>query len=145
MPSTLATASFGINFKLGSSDDHGSATHTTVAEVGDLNFSLEAQIEDVTSHSSSDRWRRVLPTLLSMSPIEMQLNWVPATATHNPITGLLYVWRQGLERSSEIVFPQLSPTWYGNMVVQSFKYSYSTPGVQRATCAVRGSGLWTLA
>lgn len=145
MAQTLATPAFGIAFKLGSTDDSGTAVYTTIAEVTDLNFTISAQIEDVTSHSTSNPWRTKLPTLLQMGPIEAPVNFVPAGATHNPTTGIMYVLKQRLERAYQIIFPNGGPTWYGNAVIESAKFAYAPPSVQKSSITYQGTGLWTLA
>lgn len=145
MAQTLATPAFGIALKLGSTDDNNTATYTTIAEVGDLNFSISAQIEDVTSHSTANPWRTKLPTLLMMGPIEANVSFVPAAATHNPTTGFLYVLKNRLERAYQVIFPNAGPTWYGNGVIASSKFQYATAGVGKSNLTIEGSGPWTLA
>jgi predicted secreted protein len=145
MAQTLATPAFGVALQLGSTDDSGTATYATIAEVSDLNFTLTAQVEDVTAHSTSNPWRTKLSTLLAMTPIEAPVHWIPTAATHNPTTGIAYVWKQRLERAYKILFPNSGPTWSGNAVVENLKFKFPIAGVQESSITLQGSGLWTLA
>lgn len=145
MPQTLASAAFGVALQLGSTDDDSTASFATIAEVNDLNFTLAAQIEDVTSHSTANPWRTKLATLLAMTSIEAPVNWVPTAATHNPTTGIAYVWKNRLERAYRIVFPSSGPTWKGNAVIENLKFQYQVQSVQKDSVTYQGSGLWTLA
>lgn len=138
----LATPAFGIAFKLYDASD---ANPTTIASLKDLNTTLAAQIEDTTAHDSGAPWRQRTPTLLSMGPIEAQLNWIPAGATHGNTTGLLAVWAARASRKYATVFPNSGPTWTGFAVIGNIKLTHPTAGIQGASVTFEGDGVWTLA
>lgn len=142
MPSTLATPAFGIALQMA---DVAGTNFTTIAEVKDVNMTLSAQIEDGTSHSSGTPWRVKVPTLLNAGPIEFPVNWVPTAATHNPTTGILYVWKNRQERLFRLVFPNGGPTWQGYAVIENVKLGGPTAGLLGASVTLQGSGEWTLA
>lgn len=61
----------------------GSGTFTTVANVGSINgVSFSSNVVDVSSHSTSDDWRRKIVTLLEQEDLTFDLYWDPTESTH---------------------------------------------------------------
>lgn len=142
MPTTLATPAFGIALQMADSSGNNFAT---IAEMKDFNMTLSAQIEDSSAHNASAPARTKVPTLLNFGPIEFPVNWVPTAATHNPTTGILYVWKNRQERLFRVVFPNGGPTWSGYAVVENVKIGGPVAGLLAGSVTMQGSGDWTLA
>lgn len=142
MSSTNAKPSFGTLLKM--SDASGS-NHATVAEVGDINFDFTAQVEDVTSHSTSVPWRTKITTLLQAGPITFPINFVPGSSTHGGTTGLFYVYKNRQERNWMLYDPDVGELFRIDGFVSDIKITASVAGVKKGSVTIQGSGqpTWT--
>jgi predicted secreted protein len=137
--STTAEPAFGTLLKM-CADANGTSP-TTVAEVKDINFNLDAQIEDATTHSTAVPWRVKVATLLNMGSVEFMVNWVPTAATHDGITGVLYVFAQRAERTWQLVETDAGSTTYEyQAIVQGIKMGRPTAGLRSGNVTLAGTG-----
>lgn len=80
---TQAKSAYGTKIKIG--DGGAPETFTEIPEVGDITGpGIEVETEDVTTHSSaaSGANREFIPTLITNSDCEFELNYVHAEPTH---------------------------------------------------------------
>lgn len=137
--STTAEPAYGTLLKLCS--DASAASPTTIAEVKDVNWNLDAQIEDATTHSTSTPWRVKVATLLNFGSVEFMVNWVPTGATHGDATGILYVFANRLERTYQIVETDSGDTTIQfNAVVQAIKMGRPVASLRSGNITLAGTG-----
>ena len=137
--STTAEPAYGTLLKLCS--DANATSPTTIAEVKDVNWNLDAQIEDATTHSTSTPWRVKVATLLNFGSVEFMVNWVPTGATHGDATGILYVFANRLERTYQIVETDSGDTTIQfNAVVQAIKTGRPVASLRSGNITLAGTG-----
>lgn len=106
---TQAIASFGTLLKVG--DGGSPEVFTTIAEVLDISGPEETtEVEDATNHGSPSGWEEVIPTIQSGGESNFEVNYIPAHATHDAITGLLADKRNKTLRNFKIVMPDVGNT-----------------------------------
>jgi hypothetical protein len=142
---TAAKSSFGTFLKLG--DGATVETFATIAEVGDIKGpSMEAQTEDVTSHSSTAAWVEKIVTLLEAGDVTFDINWLPANATQSYSAGILKDMVNKTLRNFQLVVPAASTlTWTFAAYVTRFQPDLKVKGAQRASVRLEISGQPTLA
>jgi hypothetical protein len=138
--STTAETAFGTLLKICS--DASATSPTTIAEVRDFTWGVNARVEESTSHSTATPWVTKVPTLLSFGPVEFMVNWTPTAATQNDTTGLLYVMKQRAERTYQIVETDSGTTTVQfNAVIASIKQSRPVGGLRTGSITLDGTGL----
>lgn len=96
---------------------------TTVAEVGSISGpTLQADLIDVTNHSSPSRYREYIQGLKDGGELTFTLNFIPTEATQNASTGVLSDWNTGARKNYRLRFPS-SPTvdWILPIIVTNFE------------------------
>jgi len=100
---------FGTLFQTG--DGAPTEAFTTVAEVREIggpNMSRDAI--DVTNHSSPGAWRQFISGLKDAGEIPLDLNFLPADATHDQSTGLLSLFVSGEQNNFRLILPDAVTT-----------------------------------
>jgi len=101
---TDAISSFGTFIKMG--DGGAPESFTTVAEVLDINGpNLSWSTHNATTHDSSDTYSEILVGIKSGGEVTFTVHLVPANATHDENTGLIYEFEEGNLKNWELVFP----------------------------------------
>lgn len=137
--STTAEPAYGTLLKLCS--DASATSPTTIAEVKDINWNLDAQIEDATTHSTATPWRVKVATLLNFGSVEFMVNWVPTGATHGDATGILAVYAARAERTYQIVESDSGQTVIEfNALVQAIKMGRPVAGLRSGNITLAGTG-----
>lgn len=123
---TSATPAYGTLLKMG--DGATPEVFSTVAEVLDIDLpEISANYEEVTSHDSNG-WEESVATLLSGGEPGFKVNWIPANATHNETTGMLYAALNRVRKNWKIVLPNSAKT-FAFAAYCSVKPSASVKGV----------------
>lgn len=110
----MSNAISGMGIQLKRGDGAGSETFTAVAEVKNISgLGVELGTFDATVHSRTDTYTKMKPTLKTLKPISIDVNWIPTEVTHkNASGGLLYDIDQRAQGNWQIVFPDAgSTTW----------------------------------
>lgn len=96
---------------------------TTVAEVGSIaGPSLQADLIDVTNHSSPSRYREYIQGLKDGGELTFDLNYNPNDATHNATTGVLADWNSGARKNYRLQFPSTPAVfWNFQVIVTNFE------------------------
>ncbi len=96
---------------------------TTVAEVGSISGpSLQADLIDVTNHSSPSRYREYIQGLKDGGELTFDLNYNPNDATHNATTGVLADWNSGARKNYRLQFPSTPAVfWNFQVIVTNFE------------------------
>lgn len=137
--STTAETAYGTLLKMCS--DASATSPTTIAEVADLNWGVQAQIEDATTHSTSTPWRVKVPTLLSFGPVEFMVNWSPTAATHGDATGILAVFAARSERTYQIWETDSGTTKIQfNAVIANIKMPRGIAALRKGSITLEGTG-----
>lgn len=136
--STNAVPAFGVQLQV--CEDANGTNPITIAEVKDVNPTISAQIEDVTTHNTVAPWRTKIATLLNLGPVEFMVNFVGTDPTHDNDTGLLYIMRQREERTYRLVPSDGSPAWAFNALVASIKGGFPVAGVRSGSVTLEGTG-----
>jgi len=139
-----AYTSFGTLLKLG--DGASPETFTTIADVGDIKGpDFSADIEDVTTHSTSGAWREKIATLLSPGKLQLPLHFQPQAVTHSYTAGLLKDFANRTKRNFQIVLKDPgTTTWTFAAYVTSFKMQHPVAGIIKADVELTLTGPPTL-
>lgn len=131
MPSSAVKAG-GTLLKIG--DGGGSETFTTIAEVKDIEGpSMEASLEEVTSHDSGNR-REFIATLLDNGEVTFDINYYSAATQDSLRTDL----NNQARRNFQLVFPLPSPeTWSFAAFVTGFQLSAPVEGALTASVTIK--------
>ena len=142
---TAAKSSFGTYLKIG--DGGTSETFATIAEVQDIKGpKLSLDVEEVTSHDSTDGWVERIGTLLDGGEITFDVNWLPANATQSLSAGLLKDMVGRTKRNFQLVVPAAaSLTWTIPALVTNFEPDLPVKGKQGASITLTVAGKPTLA
>ena len=119
---------------------------TTIAEVTNISGpSLSHEVIDVTSHSSSGAFREKVGGLLDGGEITLDLNFVPAGATHKEaVGGLLYDMTARSVNNYKLIFPDTT-YWIVPALVTNFTPDMAVDGKLGASVTITVSGEPTLA
>jgi hypothetical protein len=142
---TAAKSSFGTYLKLG--DGGATETFATIAEVKDIKGpALKLDVEDVTSHDSTDGWVERIGTLLDGGTVKLSVNWLPANNTQSFTNGLLKDMVGRTKRNFQLVVPAAaSLTWAFAAIVTDFAPDLKVKGAQEASITLQLTGKPTLA
>jgi len=138
--STNAEAAFGTELNL--CVDASGTSPGLIAGIRDLNWTVSAQIEDTSAHDIAQPWRTKIVTLRNMGPVEIMVNWAPLDPSHNPTAGLMYVFKEGLERTYTIEETDDSDTTIEfNALVANIKGSRGVAAVRTGSITFEGTGV----
>jgi hypothetical protein len=120
-----AKTTLGVKWLIGdgSNDDPLLDVFTEVAEmtVGNLPFA-DSEIIDVTPHSNTSGFEEViLSALKRMAEITFKVNWIPSEPTHDHLTGILYLQRNGIKRNMKVILPNSMLTVGFAGLIRSFQ------------------------
>jgi hypothetical protein len=91
-------------------------TYTRIAEVRDITpIGMQFRMVDVSSHDG-DGWGSSIPTEKMGPNMRVDINLVPDHATHDEVTGLIYLALNRIRRHWMIIFPDAGKTtfaWVG--------------------------------
>lgn len=120
---------------------------TTIAQVRNIGGpGLALDIEDVTTHDSTEAWEEVVATVLRSGEVSLDIVYDPATATHGYGVGVLAVLPRRATRNFQIIFPDTaSTTWAFAAEVVSFEPDAPHDGALTASVTLKLSGKPTLA
>ncbi len=142
----MAFSSFGTQLQIG---DGATPTEafTTIAEVMDISGpGLQQGTVEVTTHSSTNRYREFLATLKDGGEVSFDINYLPANGTHDPTTGLLKKYEDGTIANYQLIFPDTAATqWDFSGIVTGFEPSEPVDGALTASVTLKISGSPTLA
>ena len=117
----------------------------TIAEVKDIKGpKLKADVEDATSHDSTDGWKEFIPTLIEGGEVTFDIQFVPTGATHSYVAGLLKLYVDRTLRNFQLVFPDAT-TWVMPAFVTGFEPENTLKGISKADVTLQISGKPTLA
>lgn len=118
-----------------------------IAEVISINgMSLKLDTVDVTTHQSPGGWKEYIGVSKDAGEISFEINYVPADATHDDTTGLIWDIDNRVIRSFHLVFPDnaadASKTcWKFSGLVTSFAPTAPHDGKLSAAVSVKVSGV----
>lgn len=146
IPAALAA----INTVLAIGSQGSPQTFADIANIGDLEGpSFEAEVVDVTSHSTNNPWRQKIVTLLNGGQITLPLFFIPASTGeggHGAVSGLMNVFTQRQLRWYRLRFPDsAATTWYFQAYVSTFNMSAPVAGVEQAAVTFELTGAPILA
>ena len=127
----------GALFQVG--DGGGTEVFTTVAEVKNIDGpNMSMDILDVTAHQTSGYWRQKIAGHHNPGQITLDLNFVPAGATHkNAAGGLLYLFNNRTRNNFKLVFPDVgATTWSFAGFVTGFKPGANTAEALTASVTI---------
>jgi predicted secreted protein len=120
---------------------------TTIAEVRTISGpSLSVDVDDVTSHDSTDGWEETIATILRSGEVTFDINYVPTAATHkNTSGGLLYDFANRSVQTWTLVFPDTgATTWTFSAFVTKFQPIADPKSALRASVSLKITGKPTL-
>jgi hypothetical protein len=141
---TEAIHGYGTLLKRG----NGAATEvfTAIAEVLDIDGpDMSLDTADVT-HQESGGWDEHVGLLLRGGEVTFDLNFLPGSASHNAVAGLLQDFKNRTLRNLQLVFPSTpAKTWKFSALVMKFKPSAPVNDRLMASVTLKISGVVTLA
>jgi len=113
-------------------------TFADIANIGDLEGpSFDAEVVDVTSHSTNNPWRQKIVTLLNAGQITLPLFFIPASTGeggHGATSGLMQVFTGRQLRWYRLRFPDAGSTsWYMQAYISGFNMTAPVAGVETAS------------
>lgn len=138
MPDTSATPGYGVLLKRNT---------VQIAEIRDISGpGLSLSFQEVTNLSSTDGWREYIATLLEMTEVTFDLNFLPANATQSYAAGLIKDLVDRTKQAFSITFSNTGATvWSFNAFVTKFSPSAPVEGKLSASVTLRPTGKPTLA
>lgn len=147
--STIPIAQPAINTLLQRGNAASPEVFTTVANVGDMSWGLQANVVDVTSHSTGVPWHEKLTTLLDGGDVTFPLFFVPSSsgqAGHNDTSGLMEDFTNRTIRNWKLIFPdQAATTYYFSASINKFQIESKVADVLRASVSFAVTGEPTFA
>jgi hypothetical protein len=112
-------------------------TYATIAELTNItDAGIQATLVEASAHDGN-AWTSRVPTLLSGNTVRLDLNMVPTHPTHNPATGLAYLFRTKTRRSYLLVFPDaLKSAWSFQGFVVGYLVSGPVAGILTAVVTI---------
>lgn len=141
----MAIWAIGTLLKVG--DGGATEAFTTVYQVNDISGpTLNADLEDVSNHSTTGGWSESIPTLLHGGDISFDVNYEPDQATLDASTGLINDFQDRTLRNFQLIFPDTgNTTWTFAAYVTGFEVSAPVAGKLSASVTLTISGQPTLA
>lgn len=140
---TSATSGYGTLLKEG---DAGSPeSFTTIAEVRTLTGPSSTMSPiDVTNHQSTSGWREFVAGLLDGGQVTMEVNYLPANATHNASAGFLNTFENKTSRNFLLRFPDAAgTTWAFTGFFDSVTPTAPIDGALTASVSIKITGVVT--
>jgi len=119
---------------------------TTVAQVVTIGGpSLAQDPIDVTNHSSLEAWKEFVGGLKDGGEVSLEINYDPATPTHNATAGLIKSLEDQTVDNYQIVFSDTAnTTWTIPALVTGFETGAPVDGKLSASVTLKVSGKPTL-
>lgn len=120
---------------------------TTIAEVGSISGpTLQADLIDVTNHSSPSRYKEYIQGLKDGGELTFDLNFQPNEATHKASTGVLGDWNTGTRKNYRLRFP-VTPAvdWILPVIVTNFEIDAQVTDQLKAAVTMKVVSAPTLA
>lgn len=113
---------------------------TAIAELKDIDGpNLDRAVHAADSHTST--WREVVPGFRDGQEVTFDVNLIPTDPTHDPLTGLVYLWNAGTKRNFQLVFPDVgNTTWQFGAFVTNVSPTAQVDGILIASITLRVSG-----
>lgn len=112
-----------------------------VGEVSSINGpTQETNVVDVTSHSTSDPYRRKFPTLLTMGKLSFTIFYNPDDSTHDAVTGLKADWRGRVVRDWQLLNPGGTTGTQCSGFVSQMSEAYPVDGVMTSNVTIDLTG-----
>lgn len=145
MPDIDAVAAINTYFQVESDSSPG--TYVTVSGVKDINGpSISATVEDITTHSQDDPWKRKKPTLLDGGTITFDLVFNPTDQTQDHNAGVLGYFENRTEKNIRLQFPDGALTrWLAKGYFVKFGIKAAVAGVLLASVDFEVDGKPTFA
>lgn len=145
MPDIVAVAAINTYFKLEADSTPG--TYVTVSGIRSVDGpSMQATMQDITTHSQDDFWRRKLPTLLDAGALTFELVFNPTDATQDHNAGVLGYFENRTLKRSQITFPDNALTsWLASGYLTKFNVKAAVDGVLLSDSSFDISGKPTFA
>lgn len=140
-----AIAAMGTILKMGDGADP--EVFTAIAEVRDISGpSLSGDTVDVTPHSTTSSWRRIIPTLLNPGEVTFDINFIPTEATHkDDAGGLLDLLKNQTRRNFQLAWSDAgATTWSFAGYVTKFEPSAGVEAELKASVTIAIDGAPTL-
>ena len=140
---TSATSGFGTLLKEG--DGGSPEAFTAIAEVRSLSGPSSTMSPiDVTNHQSTSGWREFVAGLLDGGQVTLDINYLPANATHNASTGFLNTYENKTSRNFLLRFPDAAgTTWAFKGFFDSVSPTAPIDGALTASVSIKITGVVT--
>ena len=137
---------FGTKLQLGDGSPT-TETFTDIAEITSISPpSLSKDTIETTTHNSVDRYKEFISGLRDAGEVSLDINYDPADATHNLLTGLLGEYEKDAPSNYKIIFPDSgTTTWSFAGILTSFEASAPIDDKLTASITIKISGKPTLA
>lgn len=115
---------------------------TTIAEVKDITGpAVSLDVIDVTNQDSPDQYEEIIPSIRRAGEVDFDVNFDPASGTHDGATGLLYLANNKIKRGYRLQLndPDDSYIAFAGYVI-GFQWKSPVAGVLAATCKIRVTG-----
>jgi hypothetical protein len=134
----------GFLLQLGSvAGDAGS--FTTVAEVKDITGpSVSLDVIDVTNQDSAGGYEEIIPSIRRAGEVDFDVNFDPASGTHDGITGLVYLANNKVKRGWRLQMQTNSKYWSFDGYVVGLQMKAPVAGVLAASVKIRITGQPTI-
>jgi hypothetical protein len=138
---TNAISGPGFLLQVGAAAGNNGA-FTTVAEVKDISGpAVSLDVIDVTNQDSPGGFEEIIPSIRRAGEVDFDVNFDPASGTHDGATGLLYLAKNKLKRGWRLLLndPDDSYIYFDGYVV-GFSWKAPVAGVLSATTKIRVTG-----
>ena len=135
---TQAKAAYGTKIKMG--DGGSPETFTEITEVGDITGpGIEVETEDVTTHSSaaSGANREFIPTLITNSDCEFELNYVHSDPMH---IALRNASQNRTKKNFQKINPEATQTIAFSGYVVGIAFADPVDGAQKFPVTIKPTG-----
>ncbi len=147
----IAAATPAINTLLKIATAGSPQVYNVIANVGDLTGpTMNADVVDVTSHSTNSPWRQKIVCLLNPGEISLPLFFVPSSSGtntpntpfgHNGTNGLLSIFTSRSLESYSLTFPDAAATtYYFQGYISNFSQTAPVAGVLTANITFTFTG-----
>lgn len=119
-----------------------SGSFTTVAEVKDITGpAVSLDVVDVTNQDSPGGFEEIIPSIRRAGDVDFDVNFDPASGTHDGATGLLFLAKTKTKRGWRLLLndPDDSYLAFDGYVV-GFQWKAPVAGVLAATTKIRVTG-----
>lgn len=115
---------------------------TTLAEVKDISGpSVTFDVHDATNQDSPGGFEEIIPGLARGGDVDFDVNFDPASATHDGATGLLFLANNKLKRGWRLLLlDTLDSYWYFDAYVVNFMTRAPVNGILTGTTKLRITG-----